>query len=249
MLGCAHNCRYCYARATAARFSQKDPATWDMELVQANLLAKNYGKRAGTVMFPTTHDITPENLNYTAEVLRKLLAAGNSVLVVSKPHYAVIKELCHRFVGYKDQILFRFTIGSRSDDVLRLWEPGAPDFRSRFESLMCARNHGFATSVSMEPLLDTSEQDIVNLVHSLIPLVSDSIWLGKMNKTTERLVRNGFGDDTALMAAADALAASQSDERILALYARLKGNPKVKWKESIKKVVGIDVSTEAGLDV
>jgi hypothetical protein len=40
----------------------------------------------------------------------------------------------------------------------------------------------------------------------------------------------------------------QSDDNIKALFERYKGNPKVKWKESIKKVVGIALATEAGLD-
>ena len=33
------------------------------------------------------------------------------------------------------------------------------------------------------------------------------------------------------------LLSSQSDEKILSLYNRYKDNPKVEWKESIKKVV------------
>jgi len=42
---------------------------------------------------------------------------------------------------------------------------------------------------------------------------------------------------------------SQSDERILSLYEKLKDHPKIKWKESIKKVVGLQIPTEAGLDI
>jgi hypothetical protein len=41
---------------------------------------------------------------------------------------------------------------------------------------------------------------------------------------------------------------SQNDERIWELYNRLKDNTKVRWKESIKKVVGLELATEAGLD-
>jgi hypothetical protein len=33
------------------------------------------------------------------------------------------------------------------------------------------------------------------------------------------------------------------------LYERYRDNPLIKWKESIKKVVGIDLLTEAGLDI
>jgi len=41
----------------------------------------------------------------------------------------------------------------------------------------------------------------------------------------------------------------QSDENIKSLYSRLKENPLIKWKESIKKVVGIPTTTVKGLDI
>jgi len=249
MLGCEHDCTYCYARSSAARFGRKDATDWATEEVQPNLRSKNFGKRRGTVMFPTTHDITPDNLIHTGEILGRLLAAGNDVLVVSKPHLSTITELCARFAEYKDQILFRFTIGSCNDGTLALWEPGAPTFDERLGALKHAHRQGFKTSVSMEPMLDTIEERIVYTFRAAAPFVTDAIWLGKMNKATERLKRNGFGGNLKLMAAATALVASQSDERIRALYDRLKDEPKVKWKESIKSVVGIEIPTEAGLDV
>ena len=247
MLGCSHDCRYCYARSAAHRVGRVK-GEWTDEIVQPNLLAKGFGKRKGTVMFPTQHDITPGNLPFTSEILRRLLAAGNDVLVVSKPHRDVIMELCALLDEYKDQILFRFTIGSRNDRTLALWEPGAPGYRERLSALKYARNAGFATSVSMEPMLDTDEEHIVETFYELAPFVTDAIWLGKMNKAIERLTHNGFGGDEELMDAATMLMASQSDERIHTLYARLMDEPKVKWKESVKVVVGIAVPTEAGLD-
>jgi len=245
MQGCSHDCRYCYARSRASQIE----SPWVNESVQPNLLAKEFGKRKGTVMFPTQHDITPENLPYTGEILRRLLAAGNNVLVVTKPHREVVMELCALFGEYKGQILFRFTIGSRNDRTLSLWEPGAPGYQERLSALKYARNSGFATGVSMEPILDTDEDHIVSTFYELLPFVTDAIWLGKMNRVIERLTANGFNEDEELMDAATMLMASQSDERIAKLYARLMDEPKVKWKESIKIVVGIAVPTEAGLDV
>ena len=52
---------------------------------------------------------------------------------------------------------------------------------------------------------------------------------------------------------ATALMNSQSDDRILSLYKALLGTPevagKLKWKDSIKTVVGLEVPTEPGLDI
>jgi DNA repair photolyase len=199
-------------------------------------------------MFPTTHDITLGNMVHTLPVLRAMLEAGNKVLVVSKPHPVVIQTICSDFANFKDSILFRFTIGSANDETLRFWEPGAPSYIERVACLACAHATGFQTSVSMEPLLETDEDIIVALVEGLASYVTDSIWLGKMNKPIERLTQNGVYDAETAKWTAD-LMASQSDERIKALYGRLKNHPKVKWKESIKAVVGLDLPTEAGLDL
>ena len=246
--GCAHGCKYCYAWANAARFDRLPPGGWTEEVVNIGKVEKGYGKCRGRVMFPTTHDITPENSHHTFKVLEKMLKAGNEVLVVSKPHLSVIQHFCARLVNYKDKILFRFSIGAGEPEPLALWEPGAPNFAERLQALGHAYNEGFQTSVSMEPLLETNEDRTVELVGILALFVTDSIWIGKMNHARARLSFNGFGADEEMMAAARELEASQSDDRIRELYARLADHPVVKWKESIKKVVGIEVSTTPGLD-
>lgn len=249
MSGCEHGCLYCYAKANAVRFKRVPDGGWVQPVVNEAALQRKYGKKKGTIMFPTTHDITPVNLDFCKIVLSRLLTVGNDVLIVSKPHLEVVKDLCKWFDEFKDQILFRFTIGSMNNEILKRWEPGAPDFNERLSALAYAHVAGFKTSVSMEPMLDVFESDIVSLVNLLAPHVTDAIWLGKANKLIHRLKFNGCGDDDEIIGLAEYLVATQSDDRIHSLYTRLKDHPKVKWKESIKKVVGIEVPTEAGLDV
>jgi hypothetical protein len=41
----------------------------------------------------------------------------------------------------------------------------------------------------------------------------------------------------------------QSDAKLLDLYKTLSGNPKIFWKESVKKVVGLPLAKEIGLDM
>ena len=200
-------------------------------------------------MFPTTHDITLKNLQYTLPVLVRMLEAGNQVLVVSKPSLHVMFNLCDALADYKEQILFRFTIGSAQDEILSFWEPGAPPFLSRLSSLYFMVLHGYKTSVSMEPLLETEEHMVIALVEALEEGVTDAIWIGKMNKVADRLKRNGFWYHPDVQRRAHELIASQEDARIISLYDQLKDHPKIKWKESIKTVVGLDIPTEAGLDI
>jgi len=249
MRGCANGCLYCYACANAIRFNQKEPGTWTHEEVNEKAAKRVFGLRDGTIMYPTTHDFTLANLEHTLPPLVRMLEAGNQVLVVSKPNLHVIWEMCEACEKYKDQILFRFTIGSGLDEVLSFWEPNAPAFMSRLESLSFAFEKGFKTSVSMEPLLDVVEDVVLATVSALEDYVTDAIWIGKMNRLEERLQRNGVEITHAMKVMGKTLLQSQSDERILSLYEKLKDHPKIKWKESIKKVVGLQIPTEAGLDI
>ena len=246
--GCEHGCVYCYARTAAIRKGRRTPENWmDPEPIHGNIQWRR-GLKSGTVMFPTQHDITPANVDDAVKTLKGMLKAGNDVLIVSKPHLNVIRRFCLDLEPWKDQILFRFTIGAVDDEILSLWEPGAPLFRERFACLRLALGAGFATSVSMEPLLETEEDDIVEMVEILSFWVTDSIWIGKANLLTERLRENGF-DTPEHMVPAGELLGSQTNSRILSLYERLKNHPKVKWKDSIKTVVGIATPDEAGLDI
>lgn len=176
--GCTHNCRYCYAKKMAMRFGRKTELTWKIMDLNKKKLNQRYKKRNGRVMFPSSHDIVPEFKNECFLVLQKLLDAGNSVLITSKPHFDVIKDLCDRFVYFRDQIQFRFTITSNNNDVLKFWEVGAPTFEERLESLKYAYTMKYKTSVSIEPFLDKNP---IPLIVKLYAYVSETIWLGRMN--------------------------------------------------------------------
>src|SRR5512137_940578 len=91
--GCSHDCRYCYARSMSKRAGTiKSDSEWTTEKVKGKIPATT--KKKGTVMFPTTHDITPFYLPTAIKALKELLAAGNNVLIVSKPHLECVVEMC-----------------------------------------------------------------------------------------------------------------------------------------------------------
>jgi hypothetical protein len=154
------------------------------------------------------------------------LEAGNEILIVSKPHIECIGEICRRFIDYREQILFRFSIGSVNDRILHLWEPGAPRFYDRLTSLRVACEEGFATSVSCEPLLDSP--NVAELFHTLWPYVTDTIWIGKMNCIGQRVIP---GTDPKLIAAGEA---GQTDEAVLRVHDELKNERIVRWKDSYR---------------
>lgn len=231
--GCQNDCKYCYAKQIAIRFGRKTTETWVNEEVNHKSLNQKFKKIEGRIMFPSTHDITPSNLNYSIQFLKKILYVGNEVLIVTKPHLEVIERLCGELVDYKDKILFRFTIGSTDSNVLKYWEPGATSYEERKQSVIHAFEKGYQTSLSCEPMLDDNVEGIIN---ELQDCITETIWIGKMNFLKGRLKINGHSDSLSILKA-DELIAMQSDDRIIALVERLKDNPKIHWKESIKKVL------------
>jgi DNA repair photolyase len=206
-------------------------------------LNKDHPLYNGQVMFPATHDIVPENIESCVKVVKKLLDAGNAVLLVSKPHLDCIQRLCQEFYNDRDRILFRFTITARDPNILNIWEPEAPDYQERLMCLRSSFERGFATSVSIEPMLH--REDVVAMVHELLPFVSQSVWIGKMNKIDIRVV----GDSDHIIGEIERIQQGQTDEQIHSLYQQLQGIEKIRWKESIKEVVGVTLPTRPGLDI
>ena len=103
-------------------------------------------------------------------------------------------------------------------------------------------HHGFDTSVSVEPMLDSD--NIVQLFDMLEPFVTDAVWIGKMNKIRQRVDILTEEDEAHV----ERIEAGQTDDRIEGIYKALKDRSKVKWKESIKEIMGLPLATEAGTD-
>jgi DNA repair photolyase len=241
--GCSHDCRYCYAKEMAIRFKQVTAVQWPLERIRPKDVFKLHKKYDGQVMFPSSHDITPNNLDACLTVMKNLLDAGNGVLVVSKPHLECIKAICEMFEPFKDKILFRFTIGACDDRVLSFWEPNAPCYDERKKCLIYAYRAGFRISVSIEPMLDSANIDA--LIGELLPYVTHSIWIGTMN----HLGRFGKGSDMVLRPAIGKIRRGQTASKIKSIYRRYKDNPMIRWKKGIKKVVGIPLAKQNGLDI
>jgi DNA repair photolyase len=243
--GCEHDCRYCYAKTMAIRFKRMTARSWSKPRLRKHDVDRQYTKRDGRIMFPTTHDITTANIHNCLSVLRKMLAAGNDVLIVSKPRLECIRSLTTALAQYRGQILFRFSIGSVDNTVLAFWEPGAPTYDERVKCLQFAHAAKFKTSVSCEPMLDADPDALIEAVRAY---VTDSIWLGKINRLRGILPLNCPGDAEAVRRGNE-LIASQNDTAIRALYKRHKQDHMLKWKDSIKAVVGLTRPTSPGMDI
>jgi hypothetical protein len=240
--GCSNDCRYCYARGMGLRFKRTSYEDWGNCQIRQKDVVRKHPKYDGRVMFPSSHDITPDNFQACHTVLGNLLKAGNEVLIVSKPYVESIKAICSDYAEYRDNIMFRFTIGACDNNTLSFWEPGAPSYEERKAALKYAHDAGFETSVSAEPMLDSGH--IVELVEDLTPYISHSLWIGKMN-----YLHNVNIESPDVELELEWIKASQKDESIMAIYDSLKDHPIIRWKDSIKKVVGIKQAEMPGMDM
>jgi hypothetical protein len=84
----------------------------------------------------------------------------------------------------------------------------------------------------MEPMLGTVDETL-NTFNTMAPFVTDTIWIGKMNRVNDRVRKSSPN----IEAACKDVEEMQNDENIMWLVNKLKGNPKVSWKDSIKEVI------------
>lgn len=232
--GCTHDCKYCYSKEMAIRFERKSPETWKKEDLRLKDLNKKISIKNQLVMFPSSHDITPKYLDESISIIKKLINSGNKVLIVTKPHLKCITKICETFESEKKNILFRFTIGSSNSKVLKFWEPGAPSFETRFKSLKYAYELGYKTSVSCEPMLDFH---IDRLINKLLPFITETIWVGNANYLLKRLKTNGINDPVTIQKANDLVIWQSNKYNILRIYSLFKHNKKIRWKDSIQKIL------------
>jgi len=225
VFGCSNDCRYCYAKNMAKRFGRATEETWKIMKINQVRVNKNYGKKQGRVMFPSSHDITddPEIESACFSVLSNLLENGNEVLVTTKPRFSTIKKIISRFNQYQEIMQFRFTITSLYGDLLRFWEPNAPPYQERMDSLKLAFNNGFRTSVSMEPFLDYHPEELVKQVD---PYCTESIWIGKMNYI-QRNNLTPFEQEYYKN-----IRKNYTLEHLEEVFFNLKENPKIRFKDS-----------------
>ena len=247
--GCTNNCLYCYGRYMpfANKLSKMAKAegkeyNWGEAKIRGKDVKKSQSLRDGRVGFPTSHDITPENLNEYLTVLGKLLKAGNEVMIITKPNFECINYICQTSSFFRDKILFRFTITAKSADVLKFWEPNAPSYEERTQALKYAFENGFQTSVSMEPMLefDCAQE----MVEDMMPFITDALWFGKMNH-----IKSFDSPDEKLKEELKKVEDGQSDKNIKLLYSIYKDNPKIKWKLAYKELLGIPLPPAPGMDI
>ncbi len=231
--GCANDCRYCYAKMMAKRFHRATEETWKNMVIREDFLTKKFRKYPGRVMFPSSHDIVdiPKVKEACLTVLKNLLDADNDVLVTMKPSLNVTKDIVTRFEEFKETMQFRFTITSNNNSILSFWEPNAPSYEERLESLILAYKEGYKTSVSVEPFLD---DDPVPLIKDLSPFITESIWIGPMNHMPRKNIQSKDVPEY------DRIRQAKHMDNLQRIHDELINVPNIRFKDSMKFKLGLE---------
>lgn len=222
---CYNNCKYCYMKRIKSKFFHTDIENLDMNIEQRKV-DKNWkeSKTNSMIMFPSSHDIFPEYLDDYIKVCQKMLKSEHKILIVTKPRKKCISKMIKEFKKNKKDLLFRLTITSDNEDIIKYYEPNASTFEERLECLKMLFNNGFKTSVSIEPYLS----DPVSVVNKINSYVTDDIWIGVMSGLKEN---TEISDDKK-----EDLQKIYSVKFIKKLIKQLKKNKKIYWKTSIMKI-------------
>lgn len=225
---CYNNCKYCYMKRIKSKFFGTDIENLDMVVDQKKVdksWKKADKKTEKIIMFPSSHDIFSEYLNEYVTTAKKMLVAGHTLLIVTKPRHECIKKMIKEFDKYKSSILFRLTITTTEEKTAKYYEPNAPSIKERINCLKLLSENGYRTSVSIEPFLSNPKK-IVDIVEEY---VSDDIWIGCMSGLN---INNEIDDEHK-----KELEKLYGKKSLSDIMTTLQDNKKVFWKTSVMKII------------
>ena len=160
-VGCAHDCRYCYARFMKRFTGHQEP--WgtfvDVKANAPQLLAREIlRKKKGRVWVSGVCDAY-QPLERTWQLTRRCLAIlvehGWPVTVQTKSPL-VLRDL--DLLRRAPDAEVGFTITTAHERIRRIFEPGAPPIARRIEALAALHAAGVRTFVMVAPLLPGAEE-------------------------------------------------------------------------------------------
>jgi len=81
------------------------------------------------------------------------------------------------------------------------------------------------------------DYNIEKLIQKILPFITDSIWIGNANFLIKRLRTNGITDQETIKKANELVIWQSNKDNILRIYDLYKNNKKIKWKDSIQKIL------------
>ena len=248
-LNCPFQCYYCYAYNLISKWGSKYGLTED-EINNKILVRKEEEKikfrvinhKDFVVMYPSMHDFIDDDVDFHIKFIKERILCHDKIqlLLVTKAPYTTIKAIAEELMEYKERITWRTTITSNDSTILEEYEPFAPSFEERIRTVRCLNELGYRTSVSVEPLLipkavkNNKFENVVNFINQLLSIANNKIWIGFMNHIpkTKYHGKDITPELKKLFGRIDDFNKGDWIERIVHHFY---SNPRIYWKESIKK--------------
>lgn len=184
--GCAHNCRFCYARLMAKRFGRiKSDGEWaDPKLVANAMELLEEALRKNDDQIDSVHfsfwtdpfmDGYPEVGQSSMALIKRVNEEGIPCTVLTKGRLPI------ELLGLDPRNEYGITLVSLDEGYRRVWESGATPLQDRLNSLYEIHRGGGRTWVSIEPYPTPNivEPDLPGLLDALGFV--DKIVFGRMN--------------------------------------------------------------------
>jgi DNA repair photolyase len=202
-LGCSHGCRYCYAAFMRKYSHGHRNARWGtfveckgniVELLRTELSRK---RKRGSVMLSSVCDpyqTVERRWRLTRGCLEVLREFQWEVEILTRSPL-VVRDL--DILLAMPKVSVGFSIGTDSEQVRSILEPGAPPVRSRVEALKELHDAGISTWVFIAPMLPMNPKAL----YGMISPYADSVLMDALNypgQIREVFIKNGW--DFALTA-------------------------------------------------
>jgi DNA repair photolyase len=186
-LGCSHGCRYCYAAFMRKYSHGHQDAPWGAFVeCKANiveLLRRELSRRRhrGSVMLSSVCDpYQPVERRWllTRGCLEVLGEFGWEVEILTRSTL-VARDL--DILKTLPQVSVGFSIGTESEQVRSILEPGAPPIQSRLETLAELHEAGITTWVFIAPMLPMDPRALYEMISPHV----DSVLVDALNYTAQ----------------------------------------------------------------
>ena len=177
-VGCSHGCTYCYVPAITRNpdFHTKQSIRKDV-LYKLRREAPNFAGMNERILLCFACDPyqpLDDELQITRKVIEILKANNIPFQVLTKAGTRAARD----FDLYGPNDVFAVTLTFLNDTKSKQFEPNAAIPRSRILSLEMAKQYGFETWVSLEPVIEPDESlEIIRQTHQFVDLYK----IGKMN--------------------------------------------------------------------
>lgn len=186
--GCAHGCRYCYARFMQKYTNHQEP--WgefvDIKINAAEVLEKEVKKKKkGEVFVSSVCDgWQPAEAEYklTRKCAGILLEHGFSVSILTKS--ALVERDFDLFKSYLDSLELGFTITTLNENIRSIFEPKTSPANKRISILRKAADLGIKSYVFLGPLLpyfSDNAQELDQVFLNLGNIRLERIYVDKLN--------------------------------------------------------------------